>query len=355
MKNDTFARYSLFLLLASFLVSCATTRPDLEKYNEGLELSKQKQYAAALEKYQEVLILNPKLAVAANNAGATCYKMGDLTCAIGYFSRATIIRPDYPNAWYNLAVIHLKEDRPFLAYASALHSAGDDAIKLAVSIYTKLEREGLLFTEPPKIENKKDAIPQFPADIENGWTDWVEGEVDYIITVDEKGALLDKYVANSPAAPFIEESEKALAMTIFKPATDQAGKPIPAVTELSYRFSPDNRSSKIWGGISYSFLFFRLMKMKKEDLYRACFLPEFEKNQKLEGKLLLSFSTLPDGNIADLAIAESALKNEVVEQCVLGQVKALRFPPFKAEEGKETIRKYKYDYWFGFQEEEEEE
>lgn len=354
MKNDTFARCSLFLLSASFLVSCATTRPDLERYNEGLELSKQKLYAAALAKYQEALILNPKLAVAANNAGAACYKMGDMTCAIGYFSRATIIRPDYPNAWYNIAVIHLKENRPFLAYASALHSAGDDAIKIAVSLYAKMDRERLLFTAPPKIENRQEAMPQFPADIENGWIDWVEGEVDYIITVDEKGTLLDKYVANSPAAPFVEESEKALVATIFKPATDREGKPVPAVTELSYRFSPDDRSSKMWGGTSYSFLFFRLMKMKKEDLYRACFLPEFEKNQKLEGKIVLSFSILPDGGLTDLAMAESALKNEAVEQCVLGQVKTLRFPPFTLDEGKETIRKYRYDYWFGFQEEEEE-
>ncbi|HSW61139.1 MAG TPA: tetratricopeptide repeat protein [bacterium] len=349
----------VFIIVTASLfifISCASGRQDVKKYNEGLALMKQKKYEAALQKYEEALVINPKLFIAANNAGATCFNMGDMNCALKYFSLAVNIRPDYPNAWYNIAVIHYKENRFVSALSSILRSSGDDAIDLAVIIFLKLEKEGLLFEKAPDFTSPVGSMPKFPEDIENGWVDWVEGRVEYLITADENGLITDRNIIYSSADPFKDEAEKIFLNSKFHPGLDKNGKAIPSITSITYQFYPERIVMKKSGNDHYTQLFLNIFRMKKLDLYEKCYLHEFEKDRKLEGLVNLSMFVTPEGKIVEIvAEGDKKLKNEKVLNCIKDNVKKIKLPPFSTvpvEEGRDIRKKYFYTYWFGYIEEE---
>ncbi len=59
----------------------------------------------------------------------------------------------------------------------------------------------------------------------------------------------------------------------------------------------------------------------------GCYDGEVKKTKKeIAGSVLMKFTIGPDGKVADAEVAESALKNEVVEACLVKVIKAAPFP-----------------------------
>ena len=61
--------------------------------------------------------------------------------------------------------------------------------------------------------------------------------------------------------------------------------------------------------------------------FRACYQREFQKNNALEGEVVVQFSVDVDGSIKGAKVKTSTLGNSLVEQCILRNFLGLRFPP----------------------------
>lgn len=73
---------------------------------------------------------------------------------------------------------------------------------------------------------------------------------------------------------------------------------------------------------------------------RFCFEWQLDLHPELAGRLSMDWRILPDGTVADAAIAEDALHDETVLRCFRGVVGRLRFPP--PEGGGEVTVRYPF-------------
>lgn len=63
--------------------------------------------------------------------------------------------------------------------------------------------------------------------------------------------------------------------------------------------------------------------------YQGCYQRELQRDPSLAGKVVVAFVIDRDGTIKDAKIRASSLGNTVVEECLVGAVRATRFPPPK--------------------------
>ena len=61
--------------------------------------------------------------------------------------------------------------------------------------------------------------------------------------------------------------------------------------------------------------------------FRACYQREFQKDNSLEGEVVIQFSIDTDGAIKGAKLKTSSLNNSLVEQCILRNFLGLKFPP----------------------------
>lgn len=76
--------------------------------------------------------------------------------------------------------------------------------------------------------------------------------------------------------------------------------------------------------------------------FKNCYNPEWEKNKKLEGKIVISWKVKKDGSVENEQIESTTMNNPVVEKCLLGILKKTTFP--KPPEG--SIAEIKYPFYF---------
>ncbi len=60
--------------------------------------------------------------------------------------------------------------------------------------------------------------------------------------------------------------------------------------------------------------------------FRACYQREFMRNPNLRGKVVVRFIIEEDGSVSHARLRETTMNNEVVEQCIVGEVARLSFP-----------------------------
>ncbi len=83
---------------------------------------------------------------------------------------------------------------------------------------------------------------------------------------------------------------------------------------------------------------------------RNCYEAELLDNKNLRGRIGLSWSILPNGSVADVAIKENTLNNQAVESCVMDNVRQWKFPAYEAKSNRD---KTAVDYPFEFDNSEE--
>jgi hypothetical protein len=70
----------------------------------------------------------------------------------------------------------------------------------------------------------------------------------------------------------------------------------------------------------------RFVKAHEKEV-RACYEGEVRADPTFQGGIDLSWEILPDGSVSAAMLSRSTLDNSGVEDCVLRQVRAWRFPP----------------------------
>lgn len=102
-----------FLALQHYQQAAQQDLPDLLKlgaYNNWANLLQQVgQWAAACQQYQQVISIQPDLALGYYNLGLTLRAMGDLDGAIAAYQLAIQKQPDYADAYQNLGVAFYKQ------------------------------------------------------------------------------------------------------------------------------------------------------------------------------------------------------------------------------------------------------
>src|SRR5688572_26920238 len=61
-------------------------------------------------------------------------------------------------------------------------------------------------------------------------------------------------------------------------------------------------------------------------IFRACYQKELNRTPNIGGKLVVRFTIASDGSVSKAAIVSSTVGSKVVDQCVLRNIRRLRFP-----------------------------
>jgi tetratricopeptide (TPR) repeat protein len=101
------------ILLASLLLSCATTQNPGVHFNKAREISKDGNYEAALKEYDKAIELAPQWSTAYYFRGTAKYQTKRYQAAIDDFTKAIEITPKYPAAIHDRALARraLKDNR----------------------------------------------------------------------------------------------------------------------------------------------------------------------------------------------------------------------------------------------------
>jgi len=105
-------------------------------YNAGVELQEQGRYEEAIAEYDEVIRLNPQLALAYGNRGGAYSDLGQLQRAIQDYDEAISLNPHYAKAYVNraLAYTHLGDDTKAQQDVGRAVELGWDSVTLKADI-----------------------------------------------------------------------------------------------------------------------------------------------------------------------------------------------------------------------------
>ncbi len=115
----------LFALMAVVMLGALSGCKD--KYAEGSKYLTDGKFREASKYYEEQLKNNPKNAVLENQLGFASAKMGKFAKAEEHYKKALELKPDYPEASYNLGCLYMKP--PMLKLEDAIKEF-DKAISL---------------------------------------------------------------------------------------------------------------------------------------------------------------------------------------------------------------------------------
>ena len=164
-----------------------------EKFNEGHNAYRSKDYAAAASLYQEAYELDPGFHQAYYRQGLSAYRDGDIRAAIASYDRCISIQPDYIPAYIQKGNVLRREgetDEAVSAYeaAIAIDPNADDAwvglgiIQKAVDIDNALAN----FKRAVAADDKNFTAHEYLGEIYSDKEDWLRAKKHLIIAVSKK-------------------------------------------------------------------------------------------------------------------------------------------------------------------------